>query len=279
MAARHFLRNPKDLQDYGSWAVVTGTTDGIRKALVFELASKGLNLGLIGWNPSKLEATSSELRDRFGATTEVKTGVADLTKLSGEEIAAAIVGATEGIDVRLLVNDAGLAYPYPSCFHEVDRELMESMLRVNVNAALWATKGVIDGMLKRKRGAILNSGSGSSPSPLLPSGPARLIVFSLSRFLHGEPAKTKAESSRSRGEMARLKAGAEGRGDSIISWGRRALEWGREVRAGWKRGLVRESRGHARASRRIEKARDIEKERDQEETERRKNRKEKGREN
>ncbi|KAK3418960.1 hypothetical protein EUGRSUZ_H04705 [Eucalyptus grandis] len=160
MAARHFLRNLKDLQDYGSWAVVTGTTDGIRKALVFELASKGLNLGLISWNPSKLEATSSELRDRFGATTE--TGVADLTKLSEEEIAAAIAGATEGIDVGLLINNAGSAYPYPRCFHEVDRELMESMLRVNVNAAVWATKGVIDGMLKRKRGAILNSGSGSS---------------------------------------------------------------------------------------------------------------------
>ncbi|XP_039156205.1 very-long-chain 3-oxoacyl-CoA reductase 1-like [Eucalyptus grandis] len=181
MAARHFLRNPKDLQDYGSWAVVTGTTDGIRKALVFELASKGLNLGLIGWNPSKLEATSSELRDRFGATTEVKTGVADLTKLSGEEIAAAIAGATEGIDVRLLVNDAGLAYPYPSCFHEVDRELMESMLRVNVNAALWATKGVIDGMLKRKRGAILNSGSGSSVC--IPSFPLLTLYASTKAYI------------------------------------------------------------------------------------------------
>ncbi|XP_039156210.1 very-long-chain 3-oxoacyl-CoA reductase 1-like [Eucalyptus grandis] len=60
----------------------------------------------------------------------VKTGVTDLTKLSGEEIEAAIAGATEGIDVGLLVNNAGSAYPYPRCFHEVDRELMESMLRV-----------------------------------------------------------------------------------------------------------------------------------------------------
>ncbi|XP_039156213.1 very-long-chain 3-oxoacyl-CoA reductase 1-like [Eucalyptus grandis] len=171
--------------DYGSWAVVTGTTDGIRKALVFELTSKGLNLGLISWNPSKLEATSSELRDRFGATTEVhhivKTGVADLMKLSGEEIAAAIARATEGIDVGLLVNNAGLAYPYPRCFHEVDRELMESMLRVNVNAALWATKGVIDGTLKRKRGAILNSGSGSSVC--IPSFPLLTLYASTKAFM------------------------------------------------------------------------------------------------
>ncbi|KAF8018522.1 hypothetical protein BT93_H3412 [Corymbia citriodora subsp. variegata] len=157
-----FLRKPKDLRDYGSWAVVTGATDGIGKALVFELASKGLNLVLVGRNPSKLEATSRELSDRFGATTEVKTVVADLAKLSGEEIAAAIAGATEGIDVGLLVNNAGLSYPYAMYFHEVDRELMESILRVNLNAAVWVTKGVIDGMLKKKRGAIVNMGSGSA---------------------------------------------------------------------------------------------------------------------
>ncbi|KAK3418967.1 hypothetical protein EUGRSUZ_H04715 [Eucalyptus grandis] len=156
-----FLRKPKDLRDYGSWAIVTGATDGIGKALVFELASKGLNLVLVGRNPSKLEATSRELRDRFGATTEVKTVVADFAKLSGEEIAAAIAGATEGIDVGLLVNNAGMA-SLPKYFHEVDRELTESTLRVNVNAAVWTTKGVIDGMLKRKRGAILNMGSGSA---------------------------------------------------------------------------------------------------------------------
>lgn len=187
-----FLRKPKDLRDYGSWAIVTGATDGIGKALVFELASKGLNLVLVGRNPSKLEATSRELRDRFGATTEVKTVVADLAKLSGEEIAAAIAGATEGIDVGLLVNNAGMA-SRPKYFHEVDRELTESMLRVNVNAAVWATKGVIDGMLKRKRGAILNMGSGSamyiSSYPLLTlyaSTKAFLATFSRSISLEYE---------------------------------------------------------------------------------------------
>lgn len=162
-----FLRKPKNLRDYGSWAIVTGPTDGIGKALAFELASKGLNLVLAGRNPSKLKATSSDLRERYGTTIEVKTVIADFATLTGEEIAAAMTRVTEGLDVGLLVNNVGLAYPYARYFDEVDRELMESMLRVNLNAVVWVTKGVIDGMLKKKkkkkkRGAILNIGSGSS---------------------------------------------------------------------------------------------------------------------
>jgi 17beta-estradiol 17-dehydrogenase / very-long-chain 3-oxoacyl-CoA reductase len=43
-----FLRPPKNLKEYGSWAIITGSTDGIGKALAFELASKGLNLVLVG---------------------------------------------------------------------------------------------------------------------------------------------------------------------------------------------------------------------------------------
>ncbi|XP_056168800.1 very-long-chain 3-oxoacyl-CoA reductase 1-like [Syzygium oleosum] len=159
-----FLRKPKNLREYGSWAVITGPTDGIGKALAFELASKGLNLVLVGRNPNKLEATSSELMQRYEKEIQVKTVVADLAKLSGLEIEVAVAEATEGLDVGVVVNNAGAAYghPYAKYFHEVDDESMECILRVNVNAAVWVTKGVIDGMLKKKRGAIVNIGSGST---------------------------------------------------------------------------------------------------------------------
>ncbi|KAL3728661.1 hypothetical protein ACJRO7_033270 [Eucalyptus globulus] len=157
-----FLRKPKNLCEYGSWAVVTGPIDGIGKALAFELVSKGLNLVLVGRNLNKLEPTTSELRWTYANEIQVKTVVADLAKLSGEEIEAVIGEATEGLDVGAVVNNGGLAYPYPRYFREVDRELMESMLRVNLNAVMWVTKGVIDGMSKKKREAILNIGSASS---------------------------------------------------------------------------------------------------------------------
>ena len=45
----------------GSWAVVTGCTDGIGKAMALELASRGFNLALISRSIDKLTATASEV--------------------------------------------------------------------------------------------------------------------------------------------------------------------------------------------------------------------------
>ncbi|XVF43830.1 hypothetical protein PTKIN_Ptkin02bG0071700 [Pterospermum kingtungense] len=157
-----FLRPPKNLKDYGSWAIVTGCTDGIGKALAFQLASKGLNLVLVGRNPSKLEATSNAVRERFGPQVDIRNVVIDLAKSSGEDICKTMEDAIRGLDIGVLVNNAGLAYPSARFFHEVDSELMESIIKVNVEGATWITKAVLPVMMKKKKGAIINIGSGSS---------------------------------------------------------------------------------------------------------------------
>ncbi|RVW74309.1 Very-long-chain 3-oxoacyl-CoA reductase 1 [Vitis vinifera] len=68
----------------------------------------------------------------------------------------------EGLDVGVLINNAGLSYPYAKFFHEVDVELMKSIIKVNVEGATWISRAVLPGMLKKKKGAIVNIGSGSS---------------------------------------------------------------------------------------------------------------------
>nr|XP_011457430.1 PREDICTED: very-long-chain 3-oxoacyl-CoA reductase 1-like [Fragaria vesca subsp. vesca] len=164
-----FLRPPKNLKDYGSWVIITGSTDGIGKALAFELASKGLNIVLVGRNPSKLEATSNEIREQFSdPKVETKSIVVDLAKATGGEIARIIEDGIKGLDVGILINNAGISYPYARYFHEVDQELMENMLKVNMEAPSWVTKAVLPGMLKKKKGAIVNIGSAASESPSMP---------------------------------------------------------------------------------------------------------------
>ncbi|XVE74883.1 hypothetical protein DITRI_Ditri12bG0054200 [Diplodiscus trichospermus] len=156
-----FFRPPKNLKDYGSWAIVTGCTDGIGKALAFQLASKGLNSVLVGRNLSKLESTSNALRERFGAQVDIRNVVIDLAKSSGEEISKTMEDVIRGLDIGVLVNNAGLAYPSARFFHEVDSELMESIIKVNIEGATWLTKAVLPVMRKKKKGAIINIGSGS----------------------------------------------------------------------------------------------------------------------
>ncbi len=49
----------------GSWAVVTGSTDGIGKAIAIELASRGFNIALISRNAEKLKNTAAEIREKY----------------------------------------------------------------------------------------------------------------------------------------------------------------------------------------------------------------------
>ncbi|KAM5568042.1 very-long-chain 3-oxoacyl-CoA reductase 1-like [Rosa sericea] len=176
-----FLRPSKKLKEYGSWAIITGSAQGIGKALAFEMASKGLNIFLVDKNHSTLEATSNELSEKHGWRVEIKSIVMDLAKLSGEEIAKTIEEGTKGLDVGILVNNAGMAYPYPRFFHEVDSELMENIMKVNMEAATWMIKAVLPGMLKKKKGAIVNIGSASTE--IAPSFPLYTLYATTKAYL------------------------------------------------------------------------------------------------
>ncbi|KAF5205703.1 Very-long-chain 3-oxoacyl-coa reductase [Thalictrum thalictroides] len=161
-----FLRPSKNLTDYGTWALVTGSTDGIGKAIAFELASKGLNLVLVGRDLLKLEHTSNALCEAYGSTVQIKYIVIDFVKAKGVEIVKKIEEEISGLDVGLLINNAGMANSYAEYFHLIDTQVVESIVRVNIEAATWVTKAVLPVMLKKKKGAIVNIGSASGFIPL-----------------------------------------------------------------------------------------------------------------
>ena len=59
---------PSNLKIYiikDAYAVVTGSTDGIGKALAMELAHRGFNIVLHGRNPHKLQAVEKEIRTNY----------------------------------------------------------------------------------------------------------------------------------------------------------------------------------------------------------------------
>ncbi|KAG1358914.1 Very-long-chain 3-oxoacyl-coa reductase 1 [Cocos nucifera] len=166
-----FLRQGKDLKAYGSWALITGATDGIGKAFAFQLAHKGLDLLLIGRNPNKLRQVSNEIKAKHPCI-KIKLLVIDLAGdlLDGVR---SLEEEIRGLDVGIMVNNAGMTYPRYMYFHEVEEELWEGLVKVNVEAATRVTRAVLPGMIKRGKGAVVSIGSGSSV--VVPSFPLSAV--------------------------------------------------------------------------------------------------------
>ncbi|XP_011029598.1 PREDICTED: very-long-chain 3-oxoacyl-CoA reductase-like protein At1g24470 [Populus euphratica] len=156
-----FLRPKNNLKDYGSWALITGATEGIGKAFAHQLAQKDLNLILVGRNPTKLETVSSEIQAGHPGT-KIKTVVFDFSSKASAGVQSIIQKAIEGLDVGVLINNLGITYPAASFFHEVDEKVWMDIARVNLAGTSRVTKAVLPGMIKRKRGAIINIGSGAA---------------------------------------------------------------------------------------------------------------------
>jgi hypothetical protein len=165
---RHFLRPAKPLSRYGSWAIITGCTDGIGKAFAFLLAKQRINLVLVGRSKDKLDSLSSEIKSK-SKDIKLKTVVLDFTDPNPDPGFSSIKQLVSDLDVGILINSAGLSYPYARFFHEVDDDLAKNLLKMNVEAIVRMVQIVLPRMIERKRGAIVNIGSGASS--ILPSEP------------------------------------------------------------------------------------------------------------
>lgn len=175
----NFLRPGKNLKKYGSWALVTGPTDGIGKGFAFQLARKGLNLVLVGRSVDKLNDVSAAIVAKYG-NTQIKRVVVDFSGDLNEGVAK-IREAIEGLDVGILVNNVGVSYPYARYFHELDEELLKNLIKINVEGTTKVTQAVLQGMLQRKKGAIVNIGSGAAI--VIPSDPLYAVYAATKAYI------------------------------------------------------------------------------------------------
>lgn len=89
-------------QKYGPWAVIAGASEGIGASLADQLGARGLDLVLIARNGPLLDEVAARARDDHGVQTRVV--VQDLTD---PDVGAKVAEATDGLDVGLLVYNAG----------------------------------------------------------------------------------------------------------------------------------------------------------------------------
>lgn len=182
------LRGGKNIvKKFGKWAVVTGATDGIGKAMAFELAKKGCDILLISRSLDKLNACKDELSAKY-PSIKVEVLNIDFSQFDAQSTER-VKANLKGKDIGVLVNNVGVSYPFTKYFHELDDKNVEDLITLNVDSTTWMTRFVLPAMLEQKRGAIVNisSAAGVSTSPLLAQyGAAKSYIAMFTRALNAE---------------------------------------------------------------------------------------------
>ncbi|VAI85356.1 unnamed protein product [Triticum turgidum subsp. durum] len=100
---------------------------------------------------------------------------------AGDEALRRLREAVAGLDVGVLVNNAGVAKPGAVYLREADVEACVRLMRVNLWAVTEVTAAVLPGMVERGRGAVVNMGSASSEA--IPSFPLYTMYAATKRYV------------------------------------------------------------------------------------------------
>lgn len=155
------LRPGKKVSKYGTWAVVTGATDGIGKAMSVELARKGMSVVLVSRTQSKLDDVAAEVRERC-PKVEVETLQVDFATFGDAASLAKVHACLDAKDVGVLVNNVGRSYDHPMYYEELPEDEVRLLNQLNVTSVAHMTHIVLPGMKERRRGAIVNISSTAS---------------------------------------------------------------------------------------------------------------------
>jgi short-subunit dehydrogenase len=134
----------------GKWALVTGASSGIGRALAEELGAGGTNLVLTARRRERLAELENRLSADHGIRVEVLA--ADLAQPDSPEKIFAFTEERD-LQVDLLVNNAGLGSYGDFCSRDRQREL--EIVQVNCSAVVSLTHLYLSGMVKRRTGDIL----------------------------------------------------------------------------------------------------------------------------
>jgi 3-oxoacyl-[acyl-carrier protein] reductase len=146
-----------DLGISGRRAIVCGASAGLGRGVATSLAREGVILTLAARGEDRLTLAVAEIAAETGATV---TGIAcDVTTEAGRE---ALLAAEPAPDI--LVNNAG--GPPAGDFRNFSRDDWIKAIDGNMLSAIFLIRAVIDGMIERRFGRIVNITSGAVKSPI-----------------------------------------------------------------------------------------------------------------
>lgn len=143
------------------WALVTGASAGIGRALAVGLAAGGANLVLTARRTDRLSRLANELASQYKIETEVLP--ADLT---GRDAREEIFKFTQqkGLAIEVLINNAGFgAYGKVT---QVPSQRLLDMVEVNVAAVVHLTRLFVPAMIERRSGYVMIVSSTAAFQPV-----------------------------------------------------------------------------------------------------------------
>ncbi|KAK0719152.1 hypothetical protein B0H67DRAFT_442611, partial [Lasiosphaeris hirsuta] len=144
-----------------AWALVTGASDGIGKALSSELAARGFNVVLHGRNPEKLDRALQELQAAH-PTRQFRTLIAD-AKNTAPDVFKDIVSHLADLHLTVLVNNVGGVVIYDQNeFKPVEaysHQEIADTIAINAVFPTMLMSALIPAMVRSGPALIINVGS------------------------------------------------------------------------------------------------------------------------
>jgi 2,3-dihydroxy-2,3-dihydro-p-cumate dehydrogenase len=146
--------NNRSLQ--GKVAIVTGSSQGIGKAVALTLSKEGVKVLITGTQEEKTKKAVEEIAKQTGSDIDYFVG--DLSK--EENVVAMTEQAIKRWDkIDILVNNAGGGVILP--FLEQNAETLKTTIDRNLWTCVWSCHKVLPYMIQQNHGRIINIGADS----------------------------------------------------------------------------------------------------------------------
>ena len=131
-------------------AIVTGAGQGIGAALAQAYAREGAKVAVVDMNAEAADAVAAGIRQAGGEAKGFAGNVAE--RASVDRMAADVTAQWGRVDI--LVNNAGITRT--AMLHKMTQEQWQQVIDVHMNGSFYCLQAVVNGMIERKSGRIIN---------------------------------------------------------------------------------------------------------------------------
>lgn len=154
---------PRYLHSTPSWALITGSSDGIGRGFAEELCFQGFNVVLHGRNPAKLERLKADLNREFPRRS-IRVAVADSLQSDRLNCIQSIVDVVQDLNLTVLINNiggvaGGIVTPKFKTFEGNTRQEIEDTTQLNLGFATQLTHALLPILQRTQPSLIINISS------------------------------------------------------------------------------------------------------------------------